>query len=132
MTSFRIAVRTIAAASLLVLGSCGGPTGLNIRIEPPSAFPAGDAFDSIKVEVSNRAQESFSEPPFIVTPATPQPYRVYVWLGEEPQPVVTIDVKLIKAGQTVKQKRCPNITFDQGKMKEIAVDLGSNDDCLVN
>ena len=54
-----------------------------------------------------------------------------VWLGETPQPTVTIDVLIMKTGNIVKQKRCPNVTFSQGRIKELAVDLATSADCIL-
>ena len=121
--------RPVALLLALASAACGGQTGLNVRIEPPPAFPAGDAFDAIRVEVSDRELNSYSLPPFPVTPATQRPYRVLVWQGEEPINPVTLDVKLYKTGQVVKQKRCPNVQFTIGELREVVVDLASNADC---
>jgi len=121
----------VAFALALSAASCGSDTGLNVRIEVPIGFPPEDAFDAIQVNVVNRDLEVASEPAFPITKATPLPYRVLIWLDDLPAQTVSVDVRINKNGQLVKQKRCAGVSFVPGRLREVIVDLGSQADCVI-
>ena len=110
-------MRSLLGAFVLCLAACGGPTGIEIRIDPPANAEPGVDFNAIFVQVTDIDGKAQGET-YPVTALTERPYLVYVWAGERNTTSVKIQVQIKKDGQVLPEghKIEPSVVFKPGEI----------------
>ena len=110
----------------LFAASCGGTTGLEIRVDLPPAWVAGVDFNNLLVQVSPDDGGTAGET-YPVSALTPKPYIVYAFEGKTPHDMVSVHVEAQltnSTGMTVKAAQTlANVTLKQGAIKYLVADL---------
>lgn len=116
-------VAVLFSALALTLSSCGGQTGVELLIDPPIAYVAGQDFTHVRVQVDyTRDDGTVGDEYPINEQRTPRPYRVYVWPRSDDDVSVRITVELKKNGApTSAGNRIVPVDFKDGEIIEQTV-----------
>jgi hypothetical protein len=112
--------RLAALLALLALTGCGGRTGLAVFIEVPAALEPQLDFDSIRVQVDAEAASVAEQ--YVVSPTTPKPYIVYVFVNETPHYQANVRVELFQKG-SIKRSQLVPVDFVEGEIVPVNVVL---------